>query len=126
MVRMKIIASSVGMSTPVDSKSTVTTIPGSTGRFLNSLILCNGLSTFPVIFLTNSPPLSENSSLNHSTRLSACDVCGTSVVAKTSVFGNLPYFSSKSLAYLANSFTIFLLVSGAVAFLSIELAVKSL
>ena len=44
-----------GMSTPVVSRSTVTTMPGF-GRLRNSRIRCSGRSTRPVILATKASP----------------------------------------------------------------------
>ncbi len=44
-----------GMSTPVVSRSTVTTMPG-LGRLRNSRMRCSGRSTRPVILATNASP----------------------------------------------------------------------
>lgn len=58
LYHMNTTISTAGISTPVVSISTVTTILGS-GRFLNWRIFCKGLSTvwLPVIFMTKLSPL---------------------------------------------------------------------
>ena len=58
-----------GMSTPVESRSTVTTMPG-IGRLRNSRMRCSGRSTRPVIFWTKASPR-PNTSRQMSTSWSA-------------------------------------------------------
>ena len=53
--RRKTMNSRSGMSTPVVSRSTVTTMPGF-GRLRNSRMRCSGRSTRPVILATNASP----------------------------------------------------------------------
>jgi hypothetical protein len=81
-----------GMSTPVVSRSTVTTMPG-LGRLRNSRMRCRGRSTRPVILATNASPCPKMSRA-WSTSWSECEVCGRSLAAKISVFGNRPCSAS--------------------------------
>ena len=82
--------SSAGMSTPVESMSTVTTTLGF-GRLRNSRMRCSGRSTLglPVIFCTKLSPWLKTSRQMR-TSWSACDTCGRSFTAKIRIFGKRP------------------------------------
>ena len=83
------------MSTPVDSRSTETTMPGS-GPVAE---LADALQRpvhvgLPVIFAHERFAAAEDVAAR-STSWSACDVCGRSLAAKISVFGNRPYVRAR-------------------------------
>ena len=88
--RRKTMNSSAGMSTPVESMSTVTTTLGF-GRLRNSRMRWSGRSTFglPVIFWTKSSPW-PNTSRQVFTSWSACEVWAMSLTAKMRILGKWP------------------------------------
>ncbi|MPN03345.1 hypothetical protein SDC9_150572 [bioreactor metagenome] len=124
-IRMKTIISMAGISTPVVSMSTVTTILGS-GRLRNWRIFCRGRSTvgLPVIFITKSSPLPKTS-LQVRTTSSAWETWGRSLTAKISILGNRLCFASCWSVYFLMAVRIFLVLSGAVIFCSISVALNS-
>jgi len=92
--RRNTMNSRAGMSTPVESISTVTTTFGF-GRLRNSRMRWSGPSTFglPVIFWTKSSPWPKISWQTR-TSWSAWDVWGISLTAKIKIFGKRPVSSS--------------------------------
>ena len=110
--RRKTMNSRSGMSTPVDSRSTVTTMPGF-GRLRNSRMRCSGRSTRPVIFWTKASPRPKTSR-QMSTSWSAWEVCGRSLAAKIRVLGKRPYCCSCSRQWSLRASRILRLESGEV------------